>query len=320
MTEKQEIVIYQGESGDISLSADFRNDTIWATQAQIAELFGTKRQAITKHLKNIFNEGELDEKVVSSKMEHTTQHGAMPNKTQTVQTKIYNLDAVLSVGYRVNSRNATIFRKWANKVLKDYLLKGVATNDKRLEQLNKALQIISRSDIPEVCGVAKILQDFSHGLDLLDQYDHQCLQKPKSETNGNWQLKYDEAKNFVNSMKFGKESSLFGNEKDQSFKATLGAIYQTFNGRELYPSIQEKAANLLYFVVKNHSFTDGNKRIAAALFVYFLDKNNALKDKNNNLLIDNNTLAAMTLMLALSKPEEKEIMCNLVMNFLNSSV
>jgi len=315
MTEKQEIVIYQGENGDISLSADFRNDTIWATQAQIAELFDIDRSVATKHLRNIIKSGELQENSICAIFAHMGNDGK-----QKYETRYYNLDAILSVGYRTNSKRAIMFRKWANKVLKDYLLKGVATNDKRLEQLNKALQIILRSDIPEVCGVAKILQDFSHGLDLLDQYDHQSLQKPKSETSGNWQLKYDEAKNFVNSMKFGKESSLFGNEKDQSFKATLGAIYQTFNGRELYPSIQEKAANLLYFVVKNHSFTDGNKRIAAALFVYFLDKNNALKDKNNNLLIDNNTLAAMTLMLALSKPEEKEIMCNLVMNFLNSSV
>jgi len=306
MSEKREIVIYQGENGEVSLSADFRNDTIWATQAQIAELFGTKRQAITKHLKNIFECGELDEKVVSSKMEHTTQHGAIADKTQTGQIKIYNLDAVLSVGYRVNSMNATAFRKWANSVLKDYLLKGVATNNKRLEQLNKALQIISRSNIPEISGVAKILQDFSDGLDLLDQYDHQNLQKPKNETSENWRLEYEEAKEFVRNMKFGKESSLFGHEKDQSFKSLLGAIYQTFDGRELYPSIQEKAANLLYLVVKNHSFSDGNKRIAAALFVYFLDRNNALKDKIGKLLIDNNTLAAMTLMLALSNPEEKE--------------
>jgi prophage maintenance system killer protein len=195
-------------------------------------------------------------------------------------------------------------------------LNGAAINQKRLEQLNKTLEIISRSAIPEISGIANVLQDFANGLDLLDRYDHQNLQKPKEKSGGNWQLTYDEAIKFVDSMKFGKESSLFGHEKDQSFKSSLGVIYQTFGGKELYESIQEKAANLLYLVVKNHSFTDGNKRIAAALFVYFLDKNNALKNQNGKLLIDNNTLAAMTLMLALSKPQEKEIMCNLVMNFL----
>jgi prophage maintenance system killer protein len=310
MGQKQEIVIYQSENGDVSLSADFHNDTIWATQVQIAELFGTKRQAITKHLKNIFACKELNENSVSSILELTAKDG------KKYVTKIYNLDAVLSVGYRVNSKNATAFRVWANKILKDYLLEGVAVNDNRLKQLKKALQIISRSDIPEISGVAEILQDFSEGLDLLDKYDHQNLQKPKTENNGNWLLNYEEARKFVDNMKFGKESSLFGHEKDESFKSSLGAIYQTFNGQELYPSIQEKAANLLYLVVKNHSFSDGNKRIAAALFVYFLAKNGEKKKKKGKLLIENNTLAAMTLMLALSKPQEKEIMCNLIMNFL----
>jgi len=311
LENKGEIVIYQGETGEISLSADFYNDTIWATQAQIAELFGTKRQAITKHLKNIFESGELDENSVSSILELTAADGKKYN------TKFYNLDTVLSVGYRVNSKNATAFRKWANKVLKDFLFKGAAINQKRLEQLNKTLEIISRSAIPEISGIASVLQDFANGLDLLDRYDHQNLQKPKEKNNGNWQITYDEARIFVDSMKFGKESSLFGHEKDKSFQSTLGAIYQTFGGKELYPSVQEKAANLLYLVVKNHSFSDGNKRIAAALFVYFLDKNNVLKDQNGKSLIDNNALAAMTLMLALSKPQEKEIMCNLVMNFLS---
>jgi prophage maintenance system killer protein len=310
MNEKQEIVIYQGENGDVSLSADFRNDTIWATQAQIAELFGTKRQAITKHLKNIFECEELNENSVCSILELTAADG------KKYDTKVYNLDAVLSVGYRVNSKNATAFRKWANRVLKEYLLNGAAINQKRLEQLNKTLEIISRSEILEVSGIANILQNFANGLDLLDRYDHQCLEKPKIQGNTDWQLTYDEARRFVDSMKFGKESSLFGHEKDESFKSSLGVIYQTFDGLELYPSVQEKAANLLYLIVKNHSFSDGNKRIAAALFVYFLDKNNVIKNKSGKLLIGNNALAAMTLMLALSEPKEKEIMCNLVMNFL----
>ena len=316
MIDKQEIVIYETNGGAVELSADFRNDTIWATQAQIAELFGTKRQAITKHLKNIFESGELEEKVVSSILEHTTIHGAIADKTQTQKVKCYNLDVVLSVGYRVNSKNATMFRKWANKILKEYLLNGAAINQKRLKQLNKTLEIISRSSIPEISGIADILQDFANGLDLLDRYDHQRLEKPKMDGNTDWKLNYDEAKKLIHSMKFGNSSFLFGREKDESFKSSLGVIYQTFDGKELYPSVQEKAANLLYLVVKNHSFSDGNKRIAAALFVYFLEKNNALKDINGKLLIDNNALAAMTLMLALSEPKEKEIMCNLAMNFL----
>ncbi|MCL1948026.1 MAG: virulence protein RhuM/Fic/DOC family protein [Chitinivibrionia bacterium] len=307
MSQKQEIVIYQSENGDVSLSADFHNDTIWATQAQIEKIFDVDQSGVSRHIRNIFKNGEIDEKSNMQKL-----HIAFSDKP----VAFYSLDVILSVGYRANSNRAIEFRKWANKVLKDYLLKGVAVNDKRLEQLNKALQIISRSDIPEISGVAKILQDFSDGLDLLDKYDRQNLQKPKVKSNGYWQLNYDEARKFIDDMKFGKESSLFGREKDQSFKSSLGVIYQTFDGQELYPSIQEKAANLLYLIVKNHSFSDGNKRIAAALFVYFLERNNALKDNNGKLLIDNNTLAAMTLMLALSKPQEKEIMCNLVMNFL----
>ena len=312
MNNKQDIIIYETNDGVIEISVDFQNDTVWATQAQIAELFGTKRQAITKHIKNIFISGELDEYSVSSILELTAADG------KSYSTKIYNLDAILSIGYRVNSKNATVFRKWANKILKEYLLKGIVKNDRRLEQLNMTLQIIARSDIPEISGIAKLLREFSVGLELLDKYDHQNLQKPNTANNGIWQMSYDEAKILINNMSFGNDSTLFGLEKDQSFKSSLGAIYQTYEGEELYPSIHEKAANLLYFVVKNHSFSDGNKRIAAALFVYFLERNNALKDKNGNFLIDNNTLAAMTLMLALSKPEEKDIMCSLVMNFLKN--
>jgi prophage maintenance system killer protein len=228
----------------------------------------------------------------------------------------YNLDMILSVGYRVKSDEGIRFRIWANKVLKDYLVNGAAINQKRLTQLNKTLEIISRSATPEISGIADVLHNFANGLDLLDKYDHQCLEKPKIKGNTDWQLTYEEAIGFIQSMKFGSESSLFGHEKDESFKSSLGVIYQTFGGQELYPSVQEKAANLLYLVVKNHSFSDGNKRIAAALFVYFLEKNNILKGKNGKLLIDNNALAAMTLMFALSEPKEKEIMCNLAMNFL----
>jgi prophage maintenance system killer protein len=313
MLINDKIIIYKNTDGAINLEVRLESETVWLTQQQIADLFGTKRQAITKHLKNIINDGELEANSVSSILELTAKDG------KTYQTKFYNLDAILSVGYRVNSKNATQFRIWANRILKEYLLKGVAINQSRLNQLNQTIEIISRSCIPEISGIADILQSFTKGLDLLDSYDHQEFSKPKSKNKGKWRLTYKEAKKFIDSMKFGKESSLFGQEKDESFKGSLGVIYQTFGGKELYPSIQDKAANLLYLIVKNHSFVDGNKRIAAALFVYFLDKNKVLKDKNGRLLIDNNALAATTLMIALSKPQEKEMMCNLVVNFLSSS-
>jgi prophage maintenance system killer protein len=224
---------------------------------------------------------------------------------------------ILAVGFRANATKQVVsFRRWAYGVLKKNLIDGFTVNQQRLEHLNKTIEILSRSGDELVSGIAEVLNTFADGLDLLDNYDHQSLVKPKGDTN-DWVLKYDEARHFVDSMKFGKESDLFGNEKDESFHGSLGAIYQTFGGTELYPSVQEKAANLLYMIVKNHSFTDGNKRIAAALFVYFLEKNAALVDETGKHIISGNTLAAITLMIALSKPEEKEIMCTLVMNMLN---
>jgi prophage maintenance system killer protein len=233
------------------------------------------------------------------------------------EIEYYNLDVIISVGYRISSKKATAFRRWATTTLRQHLIDGYTMNQQRLNQLNKTIDILSRADDELVSGIAEVLNIFANGLDLLDDYDHQNLVKPKGYSN-NWVLEYDEARAFVDSMKFGKESDLFGNEKDESFHGSLGAIYQTFGGTELYPSVQEKAANLLYMIVKNHSFSDGNKRIAAALFVYFLDKNEVLTDKSGTPIISGNTLAAITLMIALSKPEEKEIMCALVMNMLDA--
>ena len=204
-----DLIISLGYRIKSRIATQFR---IWATQAQIAELFGIERSVATKHLRNIIKDGELQEESICAIFAHMGNDGK-----QKYETKYYNLDAILSVGYRANSGKAIIFRKWANKILKDYLLKGVAINQKRLEQLNKTLEIISRSDIPEISGIANVLQDFADGLDLLDRYDHQNLLKPKEKNSGNWQLTYEEAIKFVNSMKFGKESSLFGHEKDQSF-------------------------------------------------------------------------------------------------------
>jgi prophage maintenance system killer protein/prophage antirepressor-like protein len=301
-----EVIIYQGKNGEVKLNADFSGETIWATQSQIADVFDIDRTRITRHIANIFTDKEVDEK---SNVRKT--HFANSDKP----VNLYSLDIVLAVGYRTNSKQAIKFRQWATKILKEYMLKGVAVNKTRLEQLKQTIEIISRSENIEISGVANILKDFTSGLDLLDNYDYQTFKKPKG-TKSKYILTYNEAREVINSMKFNEKSTLFGNEKDESFQSALGAIYQTFSGREVYPSTQEKAANLLYLITKNHAFSDGNKRIAAALFIYFLNKNKILRSKTGRFIIDNNTLAAMTLMIALSKPAEKEQMVLLVMNFL----
>lgn len=308
------IVIFQKDNFEIEFKADFNSQTIWATQSQIAELFEINRTTALRHINNILKDEEVDRKSNVQKMH-------IPNSDKPVM--FYSLDIILSVGYRTNSSKAILFRRWANSVLKEYLIKGYALNQKRLDELNTVIDIISRSSVPEISGVASVLDFFTKGLNILDDYDHQVLKKPSSNDKNNseqkesWQLTYEEGRIVIESMRFAETSSLFGNEKDNSFKSTLGAIYQTFGGKDVYPTLEEKAANLLYMLVKNHSFNDGNKRIAAALFIYFLERNNLLFDTNKIPIIDNNTLAAMTLMIALSKPEEKEIMCLLVLNMLN---
>jgi prophage maintenance system killer protein/prophage antirepressor-like protein len=304
--QKRNIIIYQGKDGEIKFNIDFNNDTLWATQSQIADIFGIDRTRITRHIANIFADKELDKE---SNVRKT--HFANSDKL----VNLYSLDIALAVGYRTNSKQAIKFRQWSNRVLKEYLLKGAAINKKRLEQLNKTIEIISRSQNLEVSGIANVLKMFSSGLDLLDNYDYQTLNKPKG-TKSKWVLTYEQARKVIHSMKFNEKSSLFGNEKDESFKSAINTIYQTFGKKELYPTIQEKAANLLYLIVKNHSVTDGNKRIAAAIFIYFLEKNAVLRNKKGRFIIDNNTLAAMTLMTALSNPKEKEQMILLIMNFL----
>ena len=306
------IVVFQKENFEIQFKADFNAHTIWATQSQIAELFEINRTTALRHINNILNDEEVDRKSNVQKMH-------IPNSDKPVM--FYSLDIILSVGYRTNSSKAILFRRWANSVLKEYLIKGYALNQKRLDELNTVIDIISRSSVPEISGVASVLDFFTKGLNILDDYDHQVLKKPisndKNHLKESWQLTYEEGRKIIESMRFSETSSLFGNEKDNSFKSTLGAIYQTFGGKDVYPTLEEKAANLLYMLVKNHSFNDGNKRIAASLFIYFLERNNLLFDTSKNPIIDNNTLAAMTLMIALSKPEEKEIMCLLVLNMLN---
>lgn len=321
---KGEIIIYQTSDGKTQLDVKLEGDTVWLTQAQIAELFGTKRPAITKHLGNIFAEGELKENSVSSILEHTAVDGKVYN------TKFYTLDAILSVGYRVNSKNATQFRIWANSVLKDYLIKGYAINQnaktEQLEDLKKTVKLLSNVidtktlSADEATGLLKVITDYTYALDTLDRYDYQKLEIERTTTEEPFKANYDNAMEaiYVLRDKFGS-GGLFGNEKDQSFKSSISTIYQTFGGEELYPSIEEKAAMLLYLVTKNHSFSDGNKRIAAFLFLWFLEQNGILYRSDSTRLIENNTLVALTLMIAESRTEEKDMMVKVVVNLINKN-
>ncbi|MDR0587972.1 MAG: virulence RhuM family protein [Burkholderiales bacterium] len=315
LAPQQSFAIYETQDKSVWVEVKTDGDTVWLNRQQMATLFGRDVKTIGKHVKNALDE-ELRGLVVVANFATTAPHGAIPGKTQTRLTEHYNLDMILSVGFRVKSSEGIHFRRWANAVLKKHLISGFTLNRQRLAQLNKVVELIGRSEIAEVSGISAVLERFTAGLTLLDDYDHQSLSKPKG-FGASYELGYEEARAFVDSMNFSEASPLFGREKDESFKSALGAIYQTFGGEELYPTVYEKSANLLYFLIKNHAFVDGNKRIAAALFVYFLGKNNALLDKNGKPIISNNALAAITLMIALSKPEEKETMCLLVMNMLN---
>jgi prophage maintenance system killer protein len=311
-SDNPEIIIYEMVDKSATLEVRAVGDSVWLNRQQIAALFGRDVKTIGKHIANALQE-ELRGISVVAKFATTAADSKI------YQVEHYSLDMILSIGYRVKSAEGIYFRRWATTVLKQHLIQGYTINAGRLKQLNQVVDIISRSASPEIAGISSILQQFTEGLDLLDRYDHQTIAKPKGKQ-GNWRLTYEEARAFIDSMSFKEKSALFGRERDGSFKGTLGAIYQTFGGKELYTSVQEKAANLLYLTVKDHSFTDGNKRIAAALFVYFLDKNDALLDASRRPLIDNNTLAAATLMIALSHTKEKEIMCGLVMNMLDGKL
>lgn len=307
MSSQHEVILFQSSDQEISLSVDFDGETAWLTQAQMAELFDKERSVITKHINNVFSEGELDR-------ENNVQilHIATSKRPIT----LFNLDVIISVGYRVKSQRGVEFRRWATSVLKQYVIKGYAANEKRLAQLGQVVNVIDRlSGRLDAQQVLDVVKRYTHALDLLDSYDHQTLEKPDGARSA-YILTYEECRHFIDSMKFGETSDLFGNEKDDSFKGTLGAIYQGFGGMEIYPSVEEKAANLLYFIVKNHSFSDGNKRIAAALFLYFLDKCGVLFDESGDKRLADSTLVALTIMIAESKPEEKETMIALVMNFL----
>jgi prophage maintenance system killer protein len=315
MTEEQsQIVIYEALDNAVTVEVLSDGDTVWLTQQQMALLFDTTRENVVQHIGNVYQEEELFESATCKKTLQVQIEGKREVKRERPH---YNLDMILSVGYRVKSKAATHFRRWANDVLKHYLVDGAVVNNRRLKQMDKIVNILSRSSDDMVSGIANVLQDFTTGLDLLDNYDHQTLTKPKGNTPG-WELTYDEARSFIDTMKFSETSDLFGFERDESFKGIVAGLYQSFGEVDLYPSVQEKAANLLYLIVKDHSFIDGNKRIAAALFVYFLEKNGALRSASGQQLVGNNALAAITLMIALSAPEEKDIMCLLVTNMLDA--
>ena len=309
---KNEIILFETEDKSITLPVQVSTDTVWLNRSQLAELFGRDVKTIGKHIGNALKE-ELEESEVVAKFATTTRHGAIEGKTQTHLTEYYNLDMIISVGYRVKSKRGVEFRRWANKVLKQYILQGYAVNQKRLNDLGSVVKLMKRTENSlDAKQVLTVVERYSMALDLLDSYDHQTLQRPKGNS-ATYRLTYEECRQVIDSMRFGKTSDLFGLEKDDSFKGSIGNIYQSFAGEEIYPSLEEKAANLLYFVTKNHSFADGNKRIAATMFLYFLDKNGILF-VDGEKLIDDHTLVALTIMIAESRPEEKEIMIDVIMN------
>lgn len=312
--KNKDIVLFETADKSIVLPVPVKNETVWLNRNQMADLFERDVKTIGKHINNALNE-ELSDSVVVAKFATTTPHGAIEGKTQTHMTEYFNLDVIISVGYRVKSKRGVEFRRWANSVLKQYIIKGYAVNNNRINQLNQVIQIMKRVENSiDTKQVLSVVEKYSTALDLLDAYDHQNMPRPKGNE-AIYVLTYEECREVIESMKFGDESDLFGNEKDDSFKGSIGAIYQSFGGKDLYESLEEKAAHLLYFVTKNHSFSDGNKRIAATMFLHFLDRNSALFI-NARKRIDDYTLVALTIMIAESKPEEKDMMVSVVMNCL----
>lgn len=307
MKNTNEIVIFETEDKAVTLSVPVEQETVWLTQEQMSELFDTARSSIAYHIGNIFKEEELDRNTSVEIFDRSANASRPP--------KYYNLDVIISVGYRVKSKRGVEFRKWANSVLKQYILQGYAVNYNRIAQLGEVIKIMKRTQNElDSQQVLNVIQKYSKALELLDSYDHQTMKRPKGNA-ATYELTYEECMDVISQMRFGDESDLFGKEKDDSFRGSIGNIYQSFAGQELYPSLEEKAAHLLYFVTKNHSFLDGNKRIAATMFLYFLDKNGVLFTDDEKL-IDDHTLVALTIMIAESKPEEKDMMITVIMNCL----
>lgn len=325
-----EILIYKAKDGSQQFDVRLKDDTVWLSQKQIAELFGTQRPAITKHLSNIFKSKELNEKSVSSILEHTAKDG------KSYKTQFYNLDAIVSVGYRVNSQKATRFRIWATSVLKDYLVKGYTLNEKRLSQLLQNMQQLEQAvkvfrqigdadklNESEAKGLLEIITHYTQSFILLNQFDSNNLPDAKLNEKITYEIEYGEALKAITELKKQlikkkEASSLFGNERDGAFGGILNSVVQTFGGEYLYKSIEEQAAHLLYFVIKNHPFTDGNKRIGAFLFVWFLEKNKHRFKKSGELKINDNALVALALLVAQSNPDDKEIMIKLIVNLVRS--
>jgi prophage maintenance system killer protein len=317
-TREKEMVFYQTADGAVRLEVRLERDTLWLSQKQMADLFATERSVVTKHLQNIFKTRELQRNSVCAKFAHTAEDG------KTYQVDFYNLDAVISVGYRVNSRRGTQFRIWATQVLKSHILKGYSFNARRLKELKQAVRLIGevaeRRDLSgdEAKALLRVVNDYSYALDLLDDYDHQRVSTPDLSKARVKAITYAETLRIVEQLRGQfKAGELFGREKDQSLHASINNILQTFDGREVYSSLEEKAAHLLYFLVKNHPFVDGNKRIGAALFLWFLEKNRALYRKDGGKRIADNALVAMTLLIAESRPQEKEILCQVLVNLIN---
>lgn len=324
------ISIYQSEDGKTQIDVRFEQESVWLTLPQMAALFDRDKSVISRHLKSVFESGELlREATVAKNATVQTEGGREVSR----EIEYYNLDAILSVGYRVNSKQGTQFRIWANDVLKQYLLQGYALNQKRLEaehekllELKQAITLASRLahnkqlSTTESQGILAVLEKYSLALTVLDDYDHQRLQVIGTRKAAQPKIGYDEAMAQISQWR-EKENlgGLFGNEKDHSFKSSLETIYQTFDGQELYPSIEEKAANLLYFIVKNHAFTDGNKRIAAAIFVWFLERHQHLYNEAGDKRIADNALVAFTLLIAESKPDEREMMVKVIINLINGN-
>ena len=309
---KNEIILFENQG--VKLEVNLKDETVWLTQAQMSALFNIKQATLSEHINNIFKEGELEER---------TSIGISDKSSGGRKSKIYNLDVIISVGYRVKSKNGVIFRKWANNVLKDYMLRGYAVNQKRLEYLEKTVKLIDianrmdeRLEGNDAKEILRVIGDYSKALNLLDDYDHRTLEKVKGNIDER-KIKYDDCIHVINQLRFNSESSIFAVERNRGLEAIIGNIYQSFGGQDIYKSIEEKGANFLYLIVKNHVFVDGNKRIAATLFIYFLNFYGILY-KNGRQTIDNNTLAALTLLIAESNPKEKEIIIDLVMNFLKN--
>lgn len=326
--EQSKIFIYQTDDGHTQIDVRLENDTVWLTQTQMADLFKSSRTNIIEHIQNIYKDGELNEKSTCRKIRQVRQEG---KRTVNREITMFNLDMIISVGYKVNSKRGVRFRQWANEVLKQYLIKGYAVNERmRREQIAELRQLVGMLgrtiqnqpliSTDETNALFEVVTDYTYALDTLDNYDYQRLTISQTTQEERFHATYENAMEEIVKLRnrFGG-STLFGNEKDDSFKSSIGQIYQTFGGEELYPSVEEKAAMLLYLVTKNHSFSDGNKRIAATLFLWFLNENRILYRPDGSKRLPDNTLVALTLMIAESRPEEKDIMVKVVVNLINQN-